>query len=100
MNESLEKTLRPFWDDNGRLRQWPSKRGKQLDALRALTLWLEPGRVYTEPELGDALERAHTFGDVCLLRRDLCDCGYLARDAAGRAYTLTPAGEQARDAAR
>ena len=44
---------------------------------------LEPGRIYTEPELNEVLLTFHE--DYCTLRRDMISEGLLARD--GGLYT-------------
>ncbi len=78
--------LKNFVDVEGRLRQWPSKQRLQLLAIPALAEAIPFGQRFTEREINDLLNRYHTFGDPTLLRRLLCDMGYLARERDGSAY--------------
>ena len=89
--ERMEKTqgeLKSFLDGEKRLHTFPAKRKRKLWALAYLAEKLEPGRVYTEKELGEELSRWHTFGDPATLRREMFDYGFLGRDPAGRGYWL------------
>jgi hypothetical protein len=78
--------LRPFFDDEGRLRQWPVKFSYQKLALAWLVSAFEPGRRYTEKEVNALLNDRHTFGDWAMLRRALCDLRLLERKTDGSAY--------------
>ena len=78
--------LRAFLDEGGRLTSLPSKYKKQLCAVWYLASKLEAGRVYTQEELGDALDRLHTFHDPATLRRSLVDRGLLERTRDGAEY--------------
>jgi len=44
------------------------------------------GRRFTEREINALLNQRHTFQDAALLRRFLCDLGYLERTRDGREY--------------
>ena len=95
--ESLPRELRPFVDQDGRLRQWPTKQKTQRMAVALLAAQFEPGRVYNERQVNELLLGRHTFGDWALLRRMLFDWGYLDRESDGsrywvRAEASTPAG--------
>jgi hypothetical protein len=81
--------LRPFIDDEGRLKQWPVKFSKQMVALEWLSQLFERSRDYTEPEVNDLLNTAHTFEDWAILRRGLCDHRWLERDPNGAWYRRT-----------
>ncbi|HMR48617.1 MAG TPA: metalloregulator ArsR/SmtB family transcription factor [Arachnia sp.] len=70
------RTLRVFFDGE-RLRSIPTKRKARVAVLVELLRRFEPGREYTEREVGDILRRAHD--DVALLRRELVDYRYLVR---------------------
>lgn len=86
--ERIQGELKSFLDGEKRLHTFPAKRKRKMWALAYLAGKLEPGRVYTEKELGEALSRWHTFGDPATLRRELFDYGFVGRDAAGRGYWL------------
>ena len=49
---------------------------------------MEPGRDYSERELGEVLRAWHTFDDPATLRRELYDGFFLDRDPQGRVYRL------------
>lgn len=81
----VDRTAR-YFDDQGRLVSWPSRRAQQR-----LCLWLLWSRIpaetdLTEPQVNERLKAAHLFGDHALLRRDMVDMGLLTRTRDGRAY--------------
>lgn len=78
--------LRPFLDERGRLAALPAKYRKRLLAIRYLAEKLEAGRTYTQEELGEVLDRWHTFHDPATLRRSMADLGLVDRAADGSVY--------------
>ncbi len=84
--QAVPEALVPFIDAQGRLATWPAKRRAQLAATAFLAEGFGAGRRYSEPEVNEILGRAHTFGDFTLLRRSLCDLGFLERERDGSAY--------------
>jgi hypothetical protein len=80
--------LTPFVAPDGRLKNWPVKRRLWATTAAYLARRFEPGREYTEREVNEILQDAHTFADHALLRRMLCDLGYLARERDGSRYWL------------
>ena len=84
------KHLDSFLDAEGRLTRFPAKQKMQLEALCYLAEKLEPGRVYTEPEINDILNEWHTFRDPATLRRGLYNAYLLNRSDDGRQYTVPP----------
>ena len=87
---SLPRELRPFTDEDGRLKQWPVKQKIQRMAIDYLSGRFVRGREYTEREVNELLLDWHTFGDWALLRRLLCDWGYMTRERDGTRYRLLP----------
>lgn len=81
----VERTLNQF-DADGRLRQWPSKRGVQTLALWALWSVLPAGATFQEKELNARLVEEHLFGDPATLRRTMISCGLLTREVDGSDY--------------
>jgi len=75
-----------FLDQDGRLKQWPTRRRDQLDALERLAALFVPGRRYTEREVNRMLQAHHTFGDWALLRRALFDFRFVDRESDGSSY--------------
>ncbi len=86
--EDLPRPLRPFIDDTGRIRQWPTRQKTQRMAAALLARRFEPGREYTETEVNLLLMDGHTFADWALLRRVLCDWRFLDRESDGSRYWL------------
>ena len=82
----LRYPVRNFLDEAGRLRTWPARRKLQLPALDWLAAQFEPTCDYTERQVNELLDRLHTFGDAAMLRRDLVDGGWLARERDGSKY--------------
>ena len=80
------KELRPFLDEDGRLTALPAKRKKQRLAFWYLAGKLEPGRVYTEKELGALLDAWTAFHDPATLRRELYDHLLVDRAKDGSRY--------------
>ena len=83
---SFPPEIKNFVDDEGRLKQWPSKRSIQLVALEYIAQEFEVERKYTEPEVNIILGRKHTFNDAALLRRSLIELGHLKRTNDCKAY--------------
>ena len=77
--------LKNFLDGENRLKAFPSKRKLQLCAVRYLAEKFEPGRIYTEGEVNDILNRWHTFRDPETLRRELYQNHFLDRKRDGSA---------------
>ena len=86
--EDVPRELRPFLDAECRIRQWPSRMKIQRMAAALLATRFESGRDYTETQVNLVLMDGHTFGDWALLRRVLCDWGYLDRERDGSRYWL------------
>jgi hypothetical protein len=75
-------------DGEGRLVRFPSRRQPRLWALLYLASRFEAGRSYSEAEVNDLLDAAHTFHDPATLRRELYDRGFLERERDGSRYWL------------
>ncbi len=84
------ESLKNHLDVEGRLKWWPSKRSRQLIALDYLASKFEAGKVYSEADVNELLNRWHTFGDAALLRRELFDDGLINRQQDGAEYWYTP----------
>lgn len=85
----LPRDLRPFLDDAGRLRQWPSRYKVQRMAIALLSQRFEPGREYSEKDANFLIMDGHTFADWALLRRSLVDWGFMTRESDGSRYRLS-----------
>ena len=87
---TLPRELRPFMDENGRLKQWPTRQKVQRMAADYLAARFESGREYSEREVNALLCDWHTFSDWALLRRVMFDWRYLDRESDGSRYRLRP----------
>jgi len=68
-----------FLDSENRVKNYPSKRKKKIHVLGYLIEKFQENREYTEQEVNEVLGKYHTFNDVCFLRRELVEIGYLNR---------------------
>jgi hypothetical protein len=78
--------LERFLDDEGNIKQLPSKKDARLVVLSYLAEKFEVGRDYTEKEVNAIIDGWHTFGDYFLLRRELIDSGLMRRTRDGARY--------------
>jgi hypothetical protein len=81
--------LKSYLDEQGRVKEWPSKRNKgkfQTLVLEYLASQFEIDVIYTEKEVNQLLNQHHTFGDAALLRRELFERGLIDRKRDGSAY--------------
>src|SRR6266581_9552307 len=88
---SLPRELRPFMDDHGRLKQWPTRQKVQRMSVGYLATRFQPGREYSEREVNELLMDWHTFRDWALLRRVMFDWGLIDRERDGSRYRLRTA---------
>jgi hypothetical protein len=74
----LDRALQVF-DDQGRMKHWPS--GTALQGLCLWAFWarMPAGRNMGEPEVNAVLKDGHLFGDHVLLRRSLIDHRLVSR---------------------
>ena len=77
--EKLARRLQSYYAEDGRLKQYPSKRVLRPYVLAKLAACFAFDRDYTEKEVNAILDAQLTFGDVMLMRRELVDEKYLAR---------------------
>jgi DNA-binding transcriptional ArsR family regulator len=82
--------LRRFVDREGRLTTWPPAHQRdKLLVLEYLAAAFEPGRVYSERELGEVLDRRSTIADHAALRRALYEFRFMNRARDGSRYWLS-----------
>ena len=83
---TLVNRVARHFDAEGVLLRWPAKGGLQPLCLWALWSRMEAGRVYSDPEMTELMNRWASFGDHALLRRALVSLGYATRSKDGRIY--------------
>lgn len=86
MDPNTELQVIRFLDEEGRLKQFPSKKTMRDAVLLYLHEKFEDGRDYTEKEVNAVLTEWSTIGDYFLLRRELVDSGLLGRTPNGGRY--------------
>lgn len=79
----MSNTIRinQFLDDEGRIIHLPKKHSTKCAVLDYLAGKFEPSAEYTEHQVNDICNSWHTFGDPCLIRRELVDSGLLGRES-------------------
>ena len=69
--EAYEKKLGMYYDAQGRLKQYPSKRPLREIALSKIAAHFEKDRIYTEKEVNEIIRQSISFSDVELIRREM-----------------------------
>ena len=82
----MKTKIAPFLDEDGRLKQMPSKNAVRVEMYEYLSGKFECGVKYTEKEVNKILIDWSTTGDYFILRRGLVDQGLLGRTADGSEY--------------
>ena len=88
MEQDQTARLRPFLDQEGRLKALPAKNKVRMLALRTLAARFTAGEKYTESEVNGILNKATCFEDAATLRRELFNHHFLNRTRDGSAYWL------------
>ncbi len=84
--EEYEKKLKAYYDETGRLTQYPSKRPMRILALTKIAEQFEASRKYTEKEVNEIIRTNIAFGDVELVRREMFQYRLVDRLKDGSAY--------------
>lgn len=85
-NNSEKIDIDRFLDESGRIIQLPRKQAPRLAVLEYLAEKFAQGRDYSEKEINQICDSWHTFNDHFILRRELVESGYLARERDGSRY--------------
>lgn len=86
----VNKEIKAFVDERGRLTAFPAKRKKKIIALSYLADRIPENETYSETDFNFLLNTLHTFGDPASLRRELYDYHLINRDSAGTSYAVDP----------
>lgn len=85
--EKYRKKLDQFYyDEAGKLTQYPTKRPLRMIALQRIASAFEVGHVYTEKEVNQIIKDCISFSDVVTIRRELIDYGLIDRQRNGSQY--------------
>ncbi len=68
---TYKKKLEHFYDSQGRLLQYPTKKPMRVIALRRIADCFERDRKYTEKEVNAIIEQNIAFSDIALVRREM-----------------------------
>lgn len=84
----FHEKLQNFITEDGKLKQYPSKKPLRMLALAYLASRFEHGKRYTEKEVNEIIKQWHTFSDHELLRREMYTWHFMDRERDGSAYWL------------
>ena len=82
----MAKGIEHFLDENGKLKQLPSKQSMKNLAYAYLAEKFSYDIEYTEQDVNSIVSQWHTFGDYFVLRRGLVENGWLKRLTDGSKY--------------
>ncbi len=80
------KKLDNYFDSNGKLLQYPSKRPMRIIVLIKIVEQMEANRKYTEKEVNEIIRSHISFGDIELIRREMYQYKLLGRLRDGSEY--------------
>lgn len=84
--KDYNKAADDFFDENGQLKQYPSKRPVREIVLCRIAEKFEYGRDYTEKEVNQMIKEQIAFSDIETIRRALFDHDFLNRERDGSRY--------------
>lgn len=86
MQIMYQNKLAGYYDSEGRLSQYPSKRPMRQMALSKIANCFEKDRKYTEKEVNEIIRSNISFTDVELIRREMYQCKLIGRLRDGSEY--------------
>ncbi len=84
------KKIENYYDTEGKLIQYPSKRPMRIIALIKIAECFEENKKYTEKEVNEIIKSNIVFSDVELIRRELFQYKILGRLRDGSQYWTEP----------
>lgn len=81
-----QKKLVPYYDSEGRLIQYPSKKPMRLMALSKIADCFSFNKKYTEKEVNEIIRKNISFSDVELIRREMFQLKLIGRLRDGSEY--------------
>ncbi len=85
-----QEKLNRYYDGEGRLIQYPSKKPMRILALVKIAGKMEKGRKYTEKEVNGIISGSIAFSDIELVRREMFQYKITGRLRDGSEYWLEP----------
>ncbi len=89
MEKSIQiynKKLKNYYDSDGKLMQYPSKRPMRIMVLIRIIEQMDANRKYTEKEINEMIKLHIAFGDIELIRREMYQYKLLGRLRDGSEY--------------
>lgn len=80
------KKLSNYYDSDGRLTQYPSKKPMRIFALIKIVEEMDRDRKYTEKEINEIIRLHIAFSDIELIRREMFQYKFLGRLRDGSEY--------------
>ena len=84
--QAYNKKLDNYYDSEGRLIQYPSKRPMRIIVLIKITEQMDANRKYTEKEINEIIRLNIAFSDIELIRREMYQYKLLGRLRDGSEY--------------
>lgn len=84
--QTYNKKLENYYDSDGRLIQYPSKRPMRIMALIKIAEQMDADRKYTEKEINEIIRLRIAFQDIELVRREMYQYRFLGRLKDGSEY--------------
>ena len=83
---SLKKKLASYYDSEGRLLQYPSKKPMRIIVLIKIAEQIDMDRKYTEKEINEIIRQNIAFTDIELIRREMFQYRLIGRLRDGSEY--------------
>ena len=84
--QTYQKKLAFYYDADGKLTQYPTKRPLRMIALAKIAESFEIGKKYTEKEVNEIIKKHISFTDVELVRREMFQYKMIGRLKDGSQY--------------
>lgn len=84
--QTYNKKLANYYDANGKLIQYPSKRPMRIIVLIKIAEHMDSNRKYTEKEINEIIRFHIAFSDIELIRREMYQYKFLGRLRDGSEY--------------
>ena len=86
LKTAYQKKMSSYYDAEGKLIQYPSKKPMRVIALTKIADCLEKDRKYTEKEVNEIIRQNISFTDIELIRREMFQYGLIGRLRDGSEY--------------
>ena len=84
----MDQNIEYLKDQQGRIIRWPKKKAEKLAVLRYINSKFEVGRIYSESEVNQLIDKWHNFCDYALVRREMYNQCLLERKPDGKEYWI------------